>query len=70
MNDTKSLSLDGVRFGSTVFPDPKDMALWQSLSPEEQQAVIVRNETAGARSGTAPQETLQQRLTRVRSDAV
>ncbi|ESQ75139.1 hypothetical protein ABAC402_10750 [Asticcacaulis sp. AC402] len=42
------------------------MALWQSLSPAQQFEVIARDEEAGFQSGIAPQETMAERLARVR----
>jgi len=70
MSDAKSLDISGIRFSSTVFPSAADMALWESLSTEERQAVIARDEEAGAQSGIAAKESLEQRLKRVRSGAV
>ena len=70
MSDTKVIDNSGIEFSSTVFPSSDDMALWESLSPEERRSVIARDEEAGAQSGIAAQETLEQRLKRVRSGAL
>ena len=56
-----------VAFSSTVFPTDEDMKLWDSLTPEEQLAVIAHDEEQGSRSGVAPAETLEDRLKRVRA---
>lgn len=56
-----------IAFTSDVFPSGEDMKLWHSLSPEEQEAYIVHAEEEGFQSGPAPDESLSQRLARVRS---
>jgi len=50
-----------------VFPSASDMALWDVLSPAEKRAFIERSEQAGFESGMAPDETIAQRLARVRA---
>lgn len=39
-----------LQFSSRVFPTPEDMALWHSLTPAEQQAVIARDIETGLNS--------------------
>ena len=70
MANAKSLNASDTRFTSTVFPTAEDMALWESLSPDERRALIAREEEAGANSGIAQNESLADRLKRVRSGAV
>ena len=70
MTAAKTIDISGIEFSSTVFPTAEDIALWESLSPEERRAVVARDEEAGARSGVAEKESLEQRLHRVRSGAV
>lgn len=70
MSDTKSADTSTAQFSSTVFPNADEMALWESLSPEEQRAVILLDEEMGYRSGSSPTETVDQRLKRVRSVAL
>ena len=43
-----------------------DLALWDSLSPSEQYETIEREEEKGYQSGIAPDETVEERLERVR----
>lgn len=68
MAKTKPFEKRPVRFSSTVFPDAEDMALWNSLTPDEQRAAVAEDEEAGYRSGVASDETLEVRLSRVRAE--
>lgn len=70
MSQKKNIDVSHVRFNSTVFPTDEDMKLWNSLSPEEQRAVIERDEEAAFQSGIAKKETLEERLARVRAKMV
>lgn len=65
---TQKTDISGIAFSSTVFPSAEDMALWNSLSAEQQRALIERDEEAGSESGTAEPETLEDRLARVRAN--
>jgi hypothetical protein len=67
MTNTTKADISKIEFSSRVFPAAEDMALWDSLSPAEQRAVIERDEEAGFHSGIAEPETLKQRLQRVRA---
>ena len=58
-----------VEFTSTVFPTEADMKLWNSLSADQQRAHIVAAEEAGFKSGTAPTESMEDRLERVRAQS-
>ena len=57
-------------FSSTAYPSDADMALWNSLSIEEQKALMVKDEEEGFRSGIASGESLKERLKRVRAEMV
>ncbi|MFN3314322.1 MAG: hypothetical protein ACK46Q_12765 [Hyphomonas sp.] len=65
MSETKS----GLSSISRAFPTEEAMAVWDALSPAEQRAFILRSEQAGFESGIAPDETLAERLARVRTGA-
>ena len=67
MTNMTKTDISKTDFSSRVFPTAEDMALWDSLSPAEQRAVIERDEHAGFQSGIAESETLRQRLERVRA---
>ena len=43
MSEIETIDVSHIRFSSAVFPTDEDMALWHSLSPEEQRAVILRD---------------------------
>ena len=46
MGDTQ-IDVAKIKFSSTVFPTDEDRKLWDALSPEEQQAVIIAAEETG-----------------------
>ncbi len=70
MSDPKTTDAPDIQFSSTVFPTEEDMALWESLSTDEQRAIVARDEEAGFRSGAAPEESLSERLARVRAASI
>lgn len=65
MSETKT----DFSINSKAFPSEEEMAEWAALSPAEQRAFFEANEEAGFHSGIAPDETLEERLARVRSAA-
>lgn len=65
MSDVKT-DISRLLFASSAFPTDEDMALWNSLTPAEKHAVVLRDEEAGFQSGVAKAETLNERLARVR----
>ena len=62
---TTKTDISKITFTSKAFPTADDMALWDSLSPDEKLAVIERDEEAGFQSGVVELETLEQRFQRV-----
>lgn len=68
MSDTK-IDTAEMRFASRAFPTREEMVRWNALSPEEQRAIIERDEEAGFQSGIAAHESLEDRLARVRASA-
>ncbi len=68
MQDTKT-DVSNVHFSSTVFPTDEDMKLWDSLSSEEQRAVIERDLDAAEASGVSAPESMEQMMQRVRVEA-
>ena len=67
MQDTK-IDVSNVHFSSTVFPTDEDMKLWDSLSPEEQRAVVERDLDDAEASGTSASEPMEQMIQRVRAN--
>jgi len=61
MRMTKSLT------HPTLVPGDAEFTEWDALSPEQQLARLEAEEAAAANSGEAPEETLAQRLKRVRT---
>ncbi len=70
MKDTKTVDVSHIKFTSTAFPTDEDMKLWHDLTPEQREAVIIEAEEKGFRSGIAPDESVEERLARVRTKAV
>ena len=68
MNETKTIDISNVKFASTVFPTEEDMRLWDSLSAEQQRAVVRRDLDEAEASGTAEAETMEQIIERVRGE--
>jgi hypothetical protein len=68
MSDAKAIDISRVKFSSTVFPTPEDRALWDSLTPAEQLAIIERDEDAGFRSGAARNASMREILAEVRAE--
>lgn len=68
MSETKTIDMSHIHFSSTVFPTAEDMRLWDSLSPEEQRAVVRRDLDRAEASGVAPAETMAEVMVRARAD--
>lgn len=47
MSRIDTIDVSNIKFSSTVFPTDEDMKLWESLSPAEQRAVIMRDVKQG-----------------------
>lgn len=47
MSDTDTMDISSINFSSTVFPTDEDMAVWNSLTPEQQRAIIMRKVEKG-----------------------
>lgn len=67
MAEIKTIEISHIRFSSTVFPTAEDMKLWDSLSAEEQRAVVQRDLDEGEASGIAETESVEEIMLRVRS---
>ncbi len=53
MEHIETVDISDIKFTSTVFPTPEDMALWKSLTPEQKRAVELRDVKEGQASGLA-----------------
>ena len=53
MSNIKTVNISEIKFTSTVFPTPEDMALWESLTHEQRKAVELRDVKEGYSSGLA-----------------
>ena len=68
MSDAKTVDISHVSFSSTVFPTDEDMKLWDSLSADEQRAVIERDLDQAEASGIAHAVSLEEIIERVRAE--
>ena len=53
MGQIDAIDVSNIKFTSTVFPTDEDMQLWKSLSPAEQQAVIMADVEQGLKGPPA-----------------
>lgn len=56
-----------MKFQSTVFPTAEDIKLWDSLSPEQQRAIIARDLGEAEKSGVAEDVSMDELIARVRA---
>ena len=56
-----------MKFQSTVFPTAEDIKLWESLSPEQQRAIIARELDEAEKSGVAEDVSIDDLIARVRA---
>lgn len=68
MSDTKEITAPELNLTSKAFPTEGDMATWKMLTPSQQRAWLIAEEDKGFKSGAAPHETLEERLSRVRAE--
>lgn len=69
MAETKTIDVSHIRFTSTVFPTDGDMKLWDSLSAEQQRAVVRRDLDEAEASGVAEPESAEEVMQRVRAES-
>jgi predicted Fe-S protein YdhL (DUF1289 family) len=62
------MEVSQIRFASTVFPTGEDMNLWNSLTPEEQRAVIRRDLDEAEAGGIAEPESAEAVIRRMRAE--
>ena len=67
MGEQKTTDISQIRFSSTVYPSADDIALWESLSPEAQAALIKRDLDEAEQSGEALSATMEELIARVRA---
>lgn len=53
MSYTDTMDISSIKFSSTVFPTDEDMAVWNSLTPAQQRAVIMRKVEKGLNGAPA-----------------
>lgn len=66
MSEHKTIDISGIRLESPAFPTAADRALWDSLSPEAQEALIRHELDDAEKSGPAQSETMEELIARVR----
>ena len=68
MDTTKTIDISGIAFSSTVFPTNEDKALWERLSDEQRQALIMQSEQSAFDSGVADKYSLSELLSETRAE--
>lgn len=66
MRDTKTVDISHLKFNSTVYPTDEDVKLWDSLSSEEQSAILARDLEEAETSGLAPKQTMAEIIAEAR----
>lgn len=64
MSNTRTFDPASIAFESTVYPTEADMKLWNSLTPEQQRAVVDHNLDKAQKSGIADPESFDARFAR------
>ncbi len=68
MSDTDTIDVSKIKFTSTVFPTDEDMKLWNSLSPAEQQAVVMADVEKGLQGPSASKSSKAEIMREVLDD--
>ena len=68
MSSSDAIDISQIRFASTVFPTDDDMKLWNSLSAEEQRAVIMRKVESGLNGAPAAKSSKLEIMAEVLAD--
>ena len=66
MSEQKPIDVSDVQLESPTFPTAEDQAIWDSLSPAEQHALISRELDAAEKSGPAQTSSMKDMIARVR----
>lgn len=67
MSEQRTTDVSGIGLRSPAFPTAADRALWDSLSPEEQRAVISLELDEAEKSGPAESASTGELIARVRA---
>lgn len=62
MSDTK-VDISHIHFTSSAAPTEEDMKLWHSLTPEEQEAVVIRDIEEGLKGPAAERCSKEELMT-------
>ncbi len=68
MTNTKTIDISRIRFTSTAQPTEEDVKLWNSLTPDEQRAVLQREQEESRASGLAPKQTMAEMIAEFRTE--
>ena len=67
MSEHKTIDVSGIRLESPACPTAADQALWDSLSPEMQEALTQFELDEAEKSGPAQSENMEELIARVRA---
>ena len=70
MTKAETADIADIKFTSPAFPTPEDVKLWNSLSPEQQRAILVRELDAAEAGGLASEASITELLKRARAETV
>ncbi len=70
MSEIKTIDISHIRFTSTAQPTEEDVKLWDSLSSDEQRAVLYRELEKSRASGLAPKQTMAEMIAEFRTEMV
>jgi len=65
---SNTIDISHVKFVSSVIPTDADIKLWESLSAEEQKAVIMRDLDAAEASGVAKPTSMAELISEARAE--
>lgn len=67
---TTKTDISNITFSSTVFPSAEDKKVWNSLSEDDKEALLVKWELDGFNSGKADEITVDQGRDRIAANAL
>ncbi|MGJ8534880.1 MAG: hypothetical protein ACSHYC_22025 [Alphaproteobacteria bacterium] len=68
MSEINTIDVSHIKFTSSACPSDEDLRLWDSLSDEQQHAIIERDLDAAQESGIAPQRSMAEIIAEARDE--
>lgn len=67
MSNTQTIDVSHIKLSSLATPSDADVELWNSLSDEQKQAVLLRELDEADASGIAPKQTMSEIIAETRA---